>query len=222
MDTLILSPYLGAIVGVLLQTLLLLGRVWERTAAKDEPDGQSKTEGTRTNPRLLVTSGRALVAGLYFGFGVILLDIGLGWLLGAGSHLDWRFQLPSVLLCFVLGAEFAWGAKLLHPTRLDLVYCTCAALVIVFLLHVYVPAHPNMRDPFTTTLGVAAGFAVLNIPLELGKRVTHGFPAWTKTPAWACTTPYRRVFRTKVVAVLGAISFLQVVLIFEGTSLFLW
>ena len=225
--TLTLNPFIGAQLAALFQTLLLVMVIIfnkdYRFPKKDKTENMDAKVAPKFHTfvmKYLQLTGEAFLAI----FGVLFLDISLFWLFGSWSYVDWRFQLPSVIITLFIGLQYYFVILFRKGNIADILFSIICPLALAFFLHWWVPAIPVMalriEDGIAILIGslflLYIGFHIIQdliFKLSKSKRRSERY-------FWDIRSQLNKIFNRKLTSIIWILACIQGMLLFNGYSLF--
>lgn len=162
--------------------------------------------------------------GLCFFFGLVFIDTSISWLAGQWTYADWRFQMPSVLLCLVVGVQYVVGSFLVKPKISDIVFVVISGIIMGILVHGYTLTNDLRHSMTVIVIGMLILiFCYLGI-WALDKYLESKSESWrnkNKT-LWDIRASFKKIFNRKVNVILWAVLIVEIYLKVLGSSLFIW
>jgi hypothetical protein len=177
------------------------------------PENPSKNEKGRWKTKYFGYSG-------FFLFGTLYLHTGISWLTGQWTYIDWRFQLPSVILIILVGIIHIIGFMLLKPRIFDLIYCIISVGILLILIYIILPIVVDLI--IWTIIALATVIILQWIYPFLRMKIRMSERTWLNKRLWKKSVNLNKkswmVFNWVLWGFLTAESLFKL----SGLSLFLW
>lgn len=217
--TLSINPYIGIELAMILQTALLIHLVL-------------REKGFEYKIKLFESINifwKEFFSGLYIIFGFLFIDIAVWWLIGSWTWMDWRIQLPSVILILIIGVEYVYLAAFQKRDWARIGLFVVTAIVLSLFIHWWVPIDPVMVNRMKDGIYYAIGVLLLITFLIATTRsiIFLKSPRTSKVSdensEMSETIQDQGLDNKKVIlfnAVIWVFAFIQAILFFSGYSLF--
>ena len=210
-ETFSVSPYIGAIIGLLGHTLLLLYSIWFKKFEE--------------NTKIIEHKVWKYLKGVFYIFymflGILMVDLAVFWLLGQWTYADWRYQLPSVLISLVFGIQYLWGTLIRSLDRYKLLIFSYLLIFTLILLHWYLPANMPIKKSFDIIwLPIFSCIVIYTLIALFGQRYPSIY-RYNKE-ILEIKNLYEKIFTEKVNWVCFFIALFEVWAKFKGSSIFIF
>jgi hypothetical protein len=218
LDIFTMSPYLAGIGVAICNTLIILSKIWF-------PSGYIPP-----NKKLVSTFQflQDLFRIIFFFFGVIFINIAVFWLSGQWAYADWPFQLPNVILGLIGGIQYVVGSLFLKPKKIDLVFGIGLFTYIFCTLNLLIRGPSNLENDLIFVFVIDNILMIIYVIVKAlirkkSAKLSQETPQVTnENSIWNISRKYDRIFNKKVIFILWILASINVMLSFNGASIFGW
>ncbi|MBD3351854.1 MAG: hypothetical protein GF364_10245 [Candidatus Lokiarchaeota archaeon] len=212
--TLTLNPFVGVQLAAVLQLIAMI--IWTGEFHKIRIPNK--------NIEKVFTFFKEFFYNLFGLIGILFIDISISWIIGSWSYADWRFQLPSVLLIFILGIEYTLYCYFQKGSLLKMIYAILASLTLTLFIHWWVPLEPVMGPRIENNILIILGillavYAVISIIHVIVNGNNHRKRTFLRD-YWDITQKLQKIFNIKVNLIIWILVTIQAMLCYFGYSLF--
>ncbi len=159
-QTFSLSPYIGAIMGLLGHFLLLLYSLWLKKFENEPKIIENK----------IWKYFKGIIHLFYMYMAILMIDLSVFWIAGQWIYDDWQYQLPSVMISMIFGIQYLWGSIFRSFSRYKLMIFGYLSISTLIILHWYIPQNMPIKQsfdtisfPILTALGIYTLIAALGL-----------------------------------------------------------
>jgi hypothetical protein len=217
-DIFTMSPYIAGIGVAVCNTLIILSKIWF-------PSGYFPPNKKLLSKYLFLQD---LFRTIFFFFGVIFINIGVFWLSGQWIYADWAYQLPNVILGLIGGIQYVVGSLFLKPKKIELIFGIGLFAYIFCTLNLLILGPTNLEYEmiFVFVIDNILMIVYALVKALMRKKSEKLSPQSSQVtdgkPIWDISRKYNRVFNNKVIYIMWILASINVMLSFNGASIFGW
>jgi hypothetical protein len=158
-ETFSLSPYIGAMMGLLGHFLLLIYAIWLKKYEAEPKIIENK----------LWKYFKGIFHLCYMFLSILMIDLSIFWLFGQWIYDDWQYQLPSVLISLIFGIQYLWGALFRSLSRYKIIIFSYLAISTMIIMHWYIPQNMPVKQSFEAiSFPIFSALAIISLFALIG------------------------------------------------------
>lgn len=210
-----LNPFIAIQIAAILQTGLVAILVLQLESFQPQ----------KHSIQLLYSFLKKFVKGVYGIISILLIDISISWFLGVWNYLDWRFQMPSAILSFIIGVEYFIYAFFRKGVHIDIIFSILLIFTFTLSIH-WLFSTEDVMGPIIeeqlpiiiiTFIGIYAYISFMIIFILEKRKERQNINKILEI--WNISDKVDRVFSKKLNIIIWILATLQAILTFSGYSI---